>query len=101
MTVDSFFETFLYTKAILILMKPVELQPTLVTEQKVSIGIRKDKNSGGFFNPNNFAAQEEDEADELLENFNDGKSGLLNKLGKRNRTLTGTKGIGSRSFLTL
>lgn len=48
MTVDEFFETFLFTKAILILMKPVLAQNGCIKEQKASIRIRSDKNSGGY-----------------------------------------------------
>lgn len=48
MTINSFFETFLSTKAILILMKPVLAQDKCIKEQRHSINIRRDKNSGAY-----------------------------------------------------
>lgn len=44
LTVDKFFETFLLTKSILILMKPVLNQRNLLKEQKDSTLIKYEKN---------------------------------------------------------
>lgn len=45
MTVDKFFETFLFTKAVLILMKPILTQEVMIKEQKESVIIRQEKNA--------------------------------------------------------
>lgn len=44
MTVDKFFETFLFTKAVLLLMKPSLQQRSMIKMQKDSTVIRQEKN---------------------------------------------------------
>jgi len=44
MTVEKFFETFLLTKAVLLMMKPQLRQESLISFQKESIRIRQNKN---------------------------------------------------------
>ena len=89
MTVDEFFETFLFTKAILILMKPILAQKMLIREQKQSIIIRRDNQNKQF--ANNFMAnnhylgfngfgKEEEEDDEFLDKFDELKSRLKGKM---------------------
>jgi hypothetical protein len=45
MTVNKFYETFLFTKAVLILMKPILEQEVMIKEQRESVVIRQEKNA--------------------------------------------------------